>query len=65
MLNVFLILKILEDYRCHSQIGFMDRLGKRHGGKVLPPLTQQKVNFSDDLEDETKSVNNENIEIDE
>ncbi|OXU24362.1 hypothetical protein TSAR_016811 [Trichomalopsis sarcophagae] len=38
---------ILEDYRIHSQMGFMDRLGKRHGGKVLPPLTQRKLNIQD------------------
>lgn len=41
------MLKILEDYRSHSQMGFMDRLGKRHGGKVLPPLTQRKLNIQD------------------
>ncbi|XP_058789417.1 protein broad-minded-like [Phymastichus coffea] len=36
---------VLEDYRCHSQIGFMDRLSKRHGGKVLPLLTQRSLNL--------------------
>ncbi|XP_014204749.1 protein broad-minded-like [Copidosoma floridanum] len=38
---------VLEDYRCHSQIGLMDRLGKRYGGKVLLSLTQRKLSFSD------------------
>lgn len=36
---------ILEDYRCHSQIGYMDRLGKRYSGKLLPILSQRKLNF--------------------
>ncbi|KAJ8675692.1 hypothetical protein QAD02_011478 [Eretmocerus hayati] len=39
---------VLEDYRSHAQISFMDRLGKRYGGKVLPPLTQRKFNQAED-----------------
>ncbi|KAL7287734.1 hypothetical protein TKK_0018119 [Trichogramma kaykai] len=45
---------VLEDYRCHSQIGFMDRLSKRHGGKVLPSLTQRKFNFPEGIESKVR-----------
>ncbi|XP_011498463.1 PREDICTED: protein broad-minded-like [Ceratosolen solmsi marchali] len=40
---------IFEDYRCHSQMGFMDRLGKTYGDKVLPLLMQRKINLEDNL----------------
>ncbi|KAK0089101.1 hypothetical protein PV325_009132 [Microctonus aethiopoides] len=33
----------LSEFRCHNYMGFMDRLSKRYGNKILASLTQRKV----------------------
>ncbi|XP_012273633.1 protein broad-minded isoform X2 [Orussus abietinus] len=37
----------LEEYHCHEQILFMDRLCKRHRNKVLPILSQRHLDVSE------------------
>ncbi|KAK2586130.1 hypothetical protein KPH14_001405 [Odynerus spinipes] len=34
---------VLNDYRCHDYIAFMDNLAKRYGNKILPILTGRKL----------------------
>lgn len=40
--------QILDEYRCHNYISYMDNLGQRYRNRVLPAMTKN-LNSEDEI----------------